>query len=72
MIDTNRREELAACARDIARLIARDIANTPNFSLTRMQLAARIDNYCDDPATTTADRLYIYSLISSTGMPFRD
>lgn len=65
--------DIITAAADIAGAINRDIANRPNFTLTHAQLMTRIDNYCDDPSITSADRCRIYSLLANDpAMPFRD
>jgi hypothetical protein len=61
-----------AAASDIARSINRDLDNDPNFTLSGSQLDARIDHYCDDPATDDADRLWIrITLLNDPCIPIR-
>lgn len=61
-----------AAASNIARSINADLDNDPNFTLSGSQLNARIDAYCDDPATTDADRLMIrIMLLNDPCIPIR-
>lgn len=46
-------------ARDIAGAINRDIANDPDWVPTSEQVMNRIDDYCDDPDTTSGERAAI-------------
>ena len=57
--------KLIATASDIARSINRDLDNRPNFTMTRSQLRARFESYCDDPATTDADIDAAFALLAS-------
>lgn len=59
-------------ATDIIAAINRDLANTPDFTMTRDQLRARIDAYCDNPDMTDADRISIFRIIEPNIRCFRD
>jgi len=69
MITTNARY---AAASAVAQGINRDLDNDPNFTLSGSQLDARIDRYCDDPATEDADRIWIrVTLLNDPCIPIR-
>lgn len=61
-----------AAALDIMRSIAAARRNRPNFTMTRSQLRATIDDYCDDPATTLRDKRLIFAAcICDPAFPLR-
>lgn len=61
-----------AAASDIARSINADLDHNPRFTLSGSQLDARIDAYCDDPATESCDRLFIrIMLLNDPCIPIR-
>lgn len=59
-------------ATDMLAAINADLANDPNFTMTRDQLRTRIRNYCDHPDTTDADIDSIYRILEPNIRCFRD
>jgi hypothetical protein len=69
---TNERYAKLAAATDLLTRINRELADDPNFTMTRDQLRARIDRYFDDPDTTDATRAETFTMLESMIRCFRD